>query len=69
VPEGTVPWHWQNFDTPFKHSCTGVVITQSHGYHNSATNIAARAFSKDGFSYYAETWEISEPIYYIAFGY
>lgn len=55
-----------SFSTPFKNSCYGVVVSQS--YISSSRNLSVNNLTKNGFTLYAGTQEVTSDIYYIAYG-
>ena len=58
------------FNAPFKHSCIGVVVTQSYGAgEDSAVNLAVTQYYNGGFTLFARAIERSQPVSWIAFGY
>lgn len=69
-------WTTYKFDQPFPNTCYGVVLTQSVGLvpeygangSGSTWNTAVTSFSNSTFTIFAGVTEISQPIYYIAFG-
>jgi peptidoglycan hydrolase CwlO-like protein len=55
-----------SFSAPFKNACYGVVVSQS--YISSSRNLSVNNLTKNGFTLYAGTLEVTSDIYYIAYG-